>query len=112
VESKQLKDLAEVIVKQLEYFRCWDRKINKMQKGLVNAISGLFQIMGMALVGSASSRPPMPPPRDVPLSDAPQSHGNPNFPSAAAGLQTDGKAPTLGAVRRTAGSSSSLEESN
>jgi hypothetical protein len=44
-EERRSKDLADVTEKQLEYFRCWDRKINKTQKGLVQVISSLLHIM-------------------------------------------------------------------
>jgi hypothetical protein len=49
-EERRSKDVAELTEKQLEYFRSRDRKINKMQKGLLQAISSLSQIMGRSFV--------------------------------------------------------------
>jgi hypothetical protein len=49
-EEKKSKDLVDVAVKQLEYFRFRDQKINKTQKGLVQAISSLSQMMGRSFV--------------------------------------------------------------
>lgn len=49
IEEKRSKDLSTICDKQLEYFRVRDRQINKVQRGLVNAIAGLSQVMGRAL---------------------------------------------------------------